>query len=300
MTEDPALTVLLVAHGTIACEEEIPDFLRDIRQGRAAPPALIEEMRHRYRLIGGSPLLAHTSAQAAALAERLSCPVRVAMRFGAPRVEDVLSDLGVEDVVCLLPAAPLSVRVYEGAARRSLASLPHPPTMIAAAPWANEEPLVRHWAEALRLGLLRAKAPCQVILTAHSLPSIVIERGDSYQVEFEAMVRAVLAAAGLEGVIAYQSQGQSGDRWLGPSLLERMTEAQAAGRESVLVAPLGFLSEHVETLFDLDIEARAQAQGLGLEFLRLEAPGTAVGLISAMENAVRSALGGRQGPARAG
>jgi ferrochelatase len=80
MTEHPASTVLLVAHGTITSDEEIPDFLRDVRQGHPAPPALIEEMRHRYRLIGGSPLLTHTRAQAAALAQRLSCPVRVAMR----------------------------------------------------------------------------------------------------------------------------------------------------------------------------------------------------------------------------
>jgi ferrochelatase len=209
-------------------------------------------------------------------------------------------DLTVDDVVCLLPAAPLSVRVYEAAARRSLASLAHPPELITVAPWAHEAPLILHWAEALQAGLLRTKAHCQVILTAHSLPSVVIERGDTYQVEFERMVAAVLEAAGIEGVIAYQSQGQSGDRWLGPSLLERMTAAKAAGMSSVLVAPLGFLSEHVETLFDLDIEARAQAEGLGLEFLRLEAPGTAEGLISAMQSAVRGALAGREGPQRAG
>jgi ferrochelatase len=300
MTKDPSWTVLLVAHGTIARDEDIPDFLREVRQGHPAPPALIEEMRQRYRAIGGSPLLTHTRAQATALAEALGLPVRVAMRFSAPRVEDALRDLSPDDLVCLLPAAPLSVAVYEAAARRALSALPHPPQLVSVAPWGQEAALTRHWADLIRTNLLLAPPPCQLILTAHSLPQVVIERGDAYQVEFEAMVRDVLGLADTSGVIAYQSQGQSGGSWLGPSLLDRMQEAKAAGKRSVLVAPLGFLTEHVETLFDLDIEARAQAGQLGLEFLRLATPGSAAGLISAMQGAVRRVLQQHEGPGRSG
>lgn len=300
MTQAPSSSVLLLAHGTIARDEDIPDFLREIRQGHPASPALIEEMRQRYRAIGGSPLLSHTQAQAAALQERLQLPVRVAMRFSAPRVADVLGELGPDEIVYLLPAAPLSVAVYEAAARRALGALPHPPTLIPVAPWADQPPLIEHWAAAIQIALRAAPAPCQLILTAHSLPTVVIERGDAYQVEFERLARAVLGLAGETGTVAYQSQGQSGGPWLGPSLLECLQAAKAAGQRSVLVAPLGFLSEHVETLFDLDIEAKAQARDLGLEFLRLEAPGCAVGLISAMERAVREAMvGGPLGPLRA-
>lgn len=293
MTERTAWTVLLVAHGTISAPEEIPGFLQEIRQGRPAPEALIEEMRARYLAIGGSPLLAQTSAQAVALEQRLGLPVRVAMRFSAPRVEDVLGDLSASDGVCLLPAAPLSVAVYEAAARKSLSSLPHPPQMVAVASWALEAPLVLHWAAAIEQALAQSAEPCRLILTAHSLPSIVIERGDRYQVEFEAFAQAVLAKSGASGDIAYQSQGASGGAWLGPSLAECMDRAKSEGYASVLVAPLGFLCEHVETLFDLDIEAKHHAERIDLGFARLPTPGAAPGLVAAMENAVCRALDGR-------
>jgi protoporphyrin/coproporphyrin ferrochelatase len=285
MARPASVSVLLLAHGTISSEQEIPAFLQEIRQGRPAPPALIEEMRHRYRAIGGSPLLEHTRAQAAALEQRLGLPVRVAMRFSAPRLEAVLGQLGPDEVVHLLPLAPLSVPIYEAAARSALATLPHPPTLVSVLPWALERPLILEWAQRIREAYASAVPPCRLIVTAHSLPKIVIERGDRYEVQ------AVQAAAGVSGVIAYQSQGQSAGAWLGPTLLEELEAARTAGQKSVLVAPLGFVSEHVETLFDLDIEAKAQAEALGLEFLRLPTPGDSAGLISAMECALRRSLG---------
>jgi len=291
MARPASLSVLLLSHGTISSEEEIPAFLQEIRQGRPAPPALIEEMRHRYRAIGGSPLLEHTRAQAVELERRLGLPVRVAMRFSAPRLETVLAPLGPGDIVHLLPAAPLSVPIYEAAARSALASHPRAPTLVSVAPWALEPPLVHEWAERIREAYASARQPCQLILTAHSLPKIVIERGDPYEREFAAMVRAVQSEAGVSGVIAYQSQGQSPGAWLGPTLVEAFEAARRAGHASVLVAPLGFVSEHVETLFDLDIEAKAQAEALGLQFLRLAAPSSSTGLISAMERALRRSFG---------
>jgi len=290
MNERSPWSVLLVAHGTIADVADISGFLSEIRHGRPAPSALIEEMAARYRAIGGSPLLGQTEAQASALEARLGLPVRVAMRFSAPRVEDVLRDSIASERVVLLPAAPLSVAVYEAAARRALTSLVRPPELVAVAPWALEQPLVDHWALAIRDGVSRASAPCQVILTAHSLPKVVIDRGDRYQIEFEAFARAVQAAAGVDAAIAYQSQGQSEGEWLGPDLARTIEQARASGQRSVLIAPLGFLCEHVETLFDLDIEARAQADRLGIEFVRLPAPGAAPGLIAAMETAVRRVI----------
>jgi len=290
MNERTPWSVLLVAHGTIADEADIGAFLLEIRHGRPAPAALIEEMAARYRAIGGSPLLEQTEAQARALELRLGLPVRVAMRFSAPRVQDVLRDVGASERVILLPAAPLSVPVYESAARRALSSLDRPPELIAVAPWALEPSLVNHWASNLRARVGQSGAPCQVILTAHSLPTVVIERGDRYQVEFEAFARAVQVAAGVEAVVAYQSQGASEGEWLGPDLMRTIEEAATSGKRSVLVAPLGFLCEHVETLFDLDLEAKARADLLGIEFVRLPAPGAAPGLVAAMEAAVRRVI----------
>jgi len=305
MSERSPWTVLLVAHGTIAGEDEIPDFLREIRHGREAPPALIEEMRHRYRAIGGSPLLEQTTLQARALEERLGLPVRVAMRFSAPRIDSVLADLPPESEVCLVPMAPFSVPVYEAAVRRALEGLPHPPTLCSVEPWAKSPPLVAYWARviAAALGPLRgskAEAAPRLILTAHSLPSAVIAGGDRYQVEFESQVGAVLSAAGVHGVIAYQSQGKGGGSWLGPSLEERLDEAARAGERGVLLAPLGFLCEHVETLFDLDVEAKAHAERLGLSFSRLRTPGAAPNLIDALELAVSSVLSARAKEAASG
>lgn len=290
MTEPSPWIVLLLAHGTIAEFDEIPGFLEEIRHGRPAPPELIEEMLARYRAIGGSPLLSQTRRQAEALASRLQLPVRVAMRFSAPRVEDVLRDLTRGERVCLLPAAPLSVPVYEAAARRSLASFAHPPELFVVEPWGHQPALIEHWSSAIRSALTKAGDTARVILTAHSLPTSVIERGDRYQVEFEALARKILSHAEVEGDIAYQSQGASGGSWLGPTLSSALERAASEGRGSVLIAPVGFLCEHVETLFDLDIEAKNQASQLGLRFSRLPTPQAGSGLVTAMEVAVRRVL----------
>jgi ferrochelatase len=161
------------------------------------------------------------------------------------------------------------------------------PELVVAEPWGTHEALVRAHAEAIQPHLAPGTA---LVLTAHSLPLSVIRGGDGYQTQVEASARAVGAALGVEVELAYQSQGFDGGEWLGPSLLGALERARERGVRRIAVAPFGFLGEHVETLYDLDIEARARADELGLELVRVPALGVASGLIDALEDLVRRGL----------
>jgi ferrochelatase len=284
---------LFLAHGTVSDLDEIPGFLARIRHGRPPPPELVAETRRRYQLIGNSPLLEVTREQAAKVESRLGMPVLVGMRLSDPSVESALERavaLGLTRLA-VVPLAPFSVLVYGGHAERVAATLRERgvrvPELVVAPPWGTHAALVRAHAEAIQPFLLQGTA---LVLTAHSLPLSVIRSGDGYQTQVEASARAVGAALGLELELAYQSQGFDGGEWLGPSLLGTLERARDRGVRRVVVAPFGFLGEHVETLYDLDIEARARAEELGLALVRVPALGVASGLVDALEDLVRRGL----------
>lgn len=285
-------TVLLVAHGTVENLEDMEQFLFEIRRGRAASPELLGEMCAKYRHVGGSPLLSHTRNQASALERELGIPTRVAMRLWHPRVSDVCEDLGPQDRVCLVPLAPFSVAVYEEAARRDLRRLVEPPQLSCVKPWGGAPQLLASFAAETLKHLKPSGSPTRelVILTAHSLPQAVIDRGDRYQIEFESCAREVERLVGRDSVLAYQSQGADGGIWLGPTLLQRMQQAKREGYERVVISPIGFLSEHIETLYDLDVEARMHAQALELEYVRVPALGDHPGLVSSLASAARGTM----------
>jgi ferrochelatase len=284
---------LFVAHGTVTDLDEIPAFLARIRHGRPAPPELVAETRRRYRLIGNSPLLEVTLDQAARVASLVGMPAFVGMRLSDPSVESALTkaaELGVERLA-VVPLAPFSVHVYgahvEKVAKELRASGARVPALVMTPPWGTHEALVRAHADAISPHL----APdTLLVLTAHSLPLSVISAGDGYQTQVEASAQAIGAALGVEYELAYQSQGFDGGQWLGPTLDATLERAGERGVKRVVVAPFGFLGEHVETLYDLDIEARALAEKLGLEFVRVPALGVAPGLIDALSDLVRRGL----------
>jgi protoporphyrin/coproporphyrin ferrochelatase len=258
--------VMLLAHGTVSDLGDLPGFLTRIRRGRPPSEALVLEMRHRYEAIGGSPLLALSERQAEALARRLGRPCVAAMRLSSPEPNEVfprLSQLGV-DTVCLLPLAPFSVSVYIEAAREVL---PPGTELRGVPPWGSHPAFIE--AHVVRIGPHLRREPGEVVvLTAHSLPRRVIEMGDPYARQFEACAELVGKALGAPFRVAYQSQGADGDDWLGPDLLGVIEQEKAAGARRVVIAPIGFVAEHVETLYDLDIEARKHTEALGLEFAR--------------------------------
>jgi protoporphyrin/coproporphyrin ferrochelatase len=286
----PANTgVLLVAHGTVENLDDLAAFVQRIRHGRPAPPGLVEELRRRYEAIGGSsPLLQTTRQQAQALAKRLEAPVLVAMRLWDPGVEHALhgaAALGLSRMV-LIALAPFSQHVYWDAAVKTAAAAKSSVQLVPSAPYAEEPEFV-----AAQVDLLERHAPASaaVVLSAHSLPRIAIERGDPYAHLVEASARAISERLGRPARLCYQSQGADGGDWLGPSVRETLTALAAEGQREVAWAPFGFLADHVETLYDLDVEARAIAQELSLSLVRVPALNLHPGLIGALSAvAIRS------------
>jgi ferrochelatase len=293
----PARTaVLLTAHGTVEELDELPGFLARIRGGRPVPPELLAETRRRYELIGGSPLLRVTEEQAMLLERRLAVPVFVGMRLAEPTLDDALAraeERGSEHVV-LLPLAPFSVHVYAAAAEaargRRLELGKRPPALSVVAPWGQNSHFVRAQARAIRPHLA---AGSRLVLTAHSLPLAALRGGDPYAEQVTACAAAVGKELEQPFELAFQSQGADGGEWLGPTLKAALEGAKRDGARRVVVAPIGFLSEHVETLYDLDVEARGLADGLGLEWERVPALGHAEGLIEALADVATKATTGR-------
>ena len=273
--------VLLVAHGTVENLDDLGAFVARIRHGRPAPPGLVEELRHRYEAIGGSPLLQITRDQAQALGRRLEAPVLVAMRLWEPGVERALmgaAALGLKRLV-VIALAPFSQHVYWDAASKAKTAAQSDIELVPSAAWGEEPAFVAAHAEIIRRHLAEGDA---VVLSAHSLPRIVIDRGDPYARLVEASARSVGDQLGMATRLCYQSQGADGGDWLGPSVRETLTEVARSGARRVVWAPFGFIADHVETLYDLDIEARAIADELSLPFARVPALNLHAGLVEAL------------------
>lgn len=294
--------VLLSCHGTVSNLDDVPAFLANIRRGRPAPPEMVKEIQHRLEAIGGSPLMRHTQDQADGLAERLGIPCVVAGRLWGPYPDAVLGVLAREGRtrVLSLPLAPQSVHVYNQAVRAAAAAMEPPLTIVEGPTWGDEPALIDAFADTVREGLERAAAvhagpPSEtaIVLSAHSLPLRILASGDPYETQFRAM--AALVAARFEGsghpvTVAFQSQGMTDDAWLGPDLPSTFRGLKDGGARAVVVAPIGFLAEHVETLYDLDIDAPKLAAAVGVAYARAPAPCARPRLVDALEAVARRAL----------
>jgi ferrochelatase len=285
--------VLLMAHGTPSALDEMPEYLRLVRGGRPASPELVAEMRQNYAAIGGrSPLTEITHAQAEALRARLGAavPVAVGMRNWRPFIKDAMVELaaaGVDRVIGI-PLAPqfstLSVQKYVDAA---LAALPPGIRFEAVHSFATHPLLLQAFGERLREA--QPQAGEAIVFTAHSLPVRVIAAGDTYAEEVAATARGVAAQAGIaEYLIAYQSAGRTPEPWIGPDLSDVIRERAAAGRRSLLAAPIGFVCDHTEILFDIDVQAAAAARDCGVTLRRTGSLNTSPTFIATLEQLVRS------------
>jgi ferrochelatase len=297
--------VLLTCHGTVETLDDLPAFLANVRRGRPAPADLLAEVRRRYELVGRSPLMDTSRQQAAALEARLGIPVRVAGRLWSPLPGEILaelSSLGATRVLSL-PLAPQSVHVYHAAVSEAARARPEL-EIVEAAPWGTEPALIGALCETVdealadveRLAPARPANELPIVLTAHSLPERVLRAGDPYEAQFRAMASQV--AARFEGrghpvSVAFQSQGATEEPWLGPDLDATFASLSGAGHSAVIVAPIGFQAEHVETLYDLDIEARALAAARGHSvFARAPAVGARAGFVDALLAVARRHLHG--------
>ena len=313
--------VLLMAYGGPDSLDDVEPFLLDIRGGRPTPPGLVEEIRDRYAAIGGrSPLLEISRAQAAGLEERLnrdieSAPGRepqtrfrtfVGMRHWAPYIHDTvaeIADAGLTDIValCLAPHySRLSIGAYLARLREAVEAQQargRDLRVTAVESWGRHPLFLDAVARKVRDGLDRwpkdERDEVEILFTAHSLPTKVIDEGDPYEEQLLATARGVVERlqAGRAGEPAwsfcYQSAGASSIPWLGPALEDVVPERAAAGRNDLLVAPIGFVADHVEILYDLDVEARAIACEHGVRLRRTESMNTDPGFLAALAAIVR-------------
>ncbi len=272
--------VLLASHGSIDDLDDLMAFVTNVRRGHAPPSDLVTELRRRYEAVGGSPLNAISATVSRKLERRLGVPVEWASRLWKPYVRDVLLDLAKRgiDRVALVPLAQHSALVYAASARAA-AEEAHV-ELVCASNWGQTPALCQAFADRVidAIGPPSGSGPTAVVMTAHSLPRSVIEAGDPYEREVRAAaatIAGLVAARAKESTrfeVAFQSQGLAGaggaNPWLGPDIPTTLDAVSARGDRRVVFAPIGFLADHVEVLYDLDIEARAMAAGRGLAYAR--------------------------------
>jgi ferrochelatase len=287
--------VLLMAHGTPVSPADMPEYLRLVRGGRPPSPELVAEMRHNYEAIGGrSPLTDITFEQAGLLRRRLGdgVPVAVGMRNWKPFIADAVASLEPSrfDRLIGIPLAPqystLSVQKYIDTAR---AALPSGVEFVPVPSFHLHPLLVRAFAE--RLAEAGPRQGETIVFTAHSLPARVIENGDPYANEVAATAQAVAAQAGIAAYhLAYQSAGRTPEPWIGPDLPAAIAERAAAGDRRLLIVPIGFVCDHTEILFDIDVQAAAAARGCGVTLRRTASLNTSPTFVAMLEDLVRSRL----------
>jgi ferrochelatase len=305
-----ATAVLVMAYGTPSGPDDLEAYYTHIRRGRRPPPELLAELRARYEAIGGrSPLLEITRAQASRLRAALrgaghgDVHVAVGMKHAAPFLEDTARQLaasGAERVVGLALAphySRMSVQQYGDRVQAALAEAPGGgPRFTLVRSWATEAGYVRYLQAAVGDALARlgpAAAGAEVVFTAHSLPERILGAGDPYPDELRATAEAVALAAGLERwSIAWQSAGRTPEPWIGPDVLDVLPKLAEAGASGVVVCPAGFVADHLEVLYDLDVEAAAEARALGLPFARTAAPNADPALAAALADVVAAHLPG--------
>jgi ferrochelatase len=320
--------VLLLAHGTPETIEQIPEYLRNVVSGRPLPQAVIEEIQHRYSLIGRSPLTEITLQQGRLVEAELaaagqSVKVYVGMRNWRPYIPDVVQQMradGVEEaaVLCMAPQnSRTSVGLYRRAVEAEAAGI----RIDFTSGWAHHPLLIEAFAERLRPALSKLSAevgvPVAVLFTAHSVPSRTVEvsaasegqprfwpgeRADPYAEE--AKGTAALVAASVPEIsqwwFAFQSQGASGGPWIGPSVESMLDSIAAAGVTAVVLQPIGFLCDHVEILFDVDILFREYAAKLGIKLQRPESLNASAALARAVADLAGQGLGRLNEPLQRG
>jgi ferrochelatase len=254
--------VLLLAHGSPESLDDVPEFVRHITGGRPLPPAMLEEIRYRYSLIGKSPLTEITMDQARKLEQELGLPVYVGMRNWKPFIGETVRQMlsaGVDQIVaiCLAPQnSSTSVGMYKKAL---FAEMPPGVSVRFIEAWHDHPLLIQAFAEKLEpvWQSVRAEigAPVPVVFTARSVPTRTIAAGDPY--DQQAKETAGLVGSKIPGLssdlryFAFQSQGMSGGPWLGPTVENVIVELRKKGSRGVIIAPIGFVCDHVEVLYDV-------------------------------------------------
>ncbi|HSY63978.1 MAG TPA: ferrochelatase [Terriglobales bacterium] len=300
MANPDKTAVLLLAHGSPDSVEEVPEFLLRVTGGRPLPQPVVDEVKHRYGLIGRSPLTELTLKQAELLARELGLPVYVGMRNWKPFVADAVGAMtsdGIEHVVAIC-LAPQNSRTSVGLYRSALSENQTRFSIDFVDSWHDHPLLIKAFAEKLRLGLDRSrreagKQNVPIIFTAHSVPERTIAEGDPYESQAKETASGVAREAGLapgDWSFAFQSQGMSGGKWLGPRVEDTILALKQSGHRAVFIQPIGFLCDHVEVLYDIDIGFRQFAEQQGMRLWRAESLNDSLMLAAALADITRSRL----------
>lgn len=305
--------LLFLAYGGPDSLDDVEEYLLDIRGGRETPKALVEEIKERYALIGGrSPLLEITRAQSRAVADRLNAELDglhfvsyVGMRHWRPYIRETIADVvanGHDSVVAIV-MAPHYSRMSVGKYREQLeAAIEDTGALLDVTfigSWHDHPGFIEAIANNVHAARRRFPAAVRddvtVVFTAHSLPAALIQQGDPYDEQLRETARLVAERAGIaedRWTFSYQSAGASTPRvkWLGPQIEDVVVELAEAGRTNILVVPVGFVADHVEILYDIDIEARQEAEKAGARLERTESMNTNPQFIAAVADIVQGAV----------
>lgn len=292
-----------MAYGTPPDLDAVEEYYTDIRGGRPPPADLLEQLVARYRAIGGtSPLLEITSAQARGIEERLGIKTYLGMKHAPPFIRDGVAAMakdGVEQAVGLVLAphySKMSIGDYASRAAAGAEETGWKGSLEVLRSWHLEpgyiEFLARAVSDALHSLAETARADTMVVFTAHSLPARIVQAGDPYPEQLQETAQAVADLCGLRRWrIGWQSAGHSGDPWLGPDVLEITTDLASDGARGVVVCPCGFVSDHLEVLYDLDIECRDLADDLGIAFARTASPNIDPSFLDTLADVALKAFG---------
>ncbi|MGH7164832.1 MAG: ferrochelatase [Nitrospiraceae bacterium] len=281
------IAVLLMAMGGPDSLESVEPYLLDVRGGRPTPPDLVEEIRERYRVTGGkSPVLGITREVARKLEQKLNGPggeqyrVYVGLRHWHPYIKEAYAEL-LDDQperligLCMAPQySAMSIGAYIKKVEEARTALGGDFSVTYVQSWHRHPRLIKAIVDNVQAGLqqfppeVRSRVP--IIFTAHSLPERILQMKDPYPDEVRGTMAAVCEQLGpVTAHFAFQSQGRSGEKWLGPDVETTLEDLYGAGHRHVLIAPIGFLSDHVEILYDVDIEFRRLAQSKGIQLERI-------------------------------
>ena len=281
--------VVLMAYGSPERLADVPAYYADIRGGRPIAPEHLADLEERYRRLGvedSNPLNEITEATRAALERELGIPVYTGMKHWTPRIADAAAHAAGADRVVGLVLAPhyseLSIKGYREQLEQALDGRSE---LRFVESWHDEPAFIDVLADKVR------DVDAHVVFTAHSLPARILEQGDPYKDQLLETARLVAERGGVaEWSFSFQSESPTGEPWLGPDILDHLETLSARGVESVLICPVGFVSDHLEIRWDIDVEAMELAGELGVELSRIEMPNDEPAFIAALAGIVRRTL----------
>jgi protoporphyrin/coproporphyrin ferrochelatase len=287
------IAVVLMAYGSPERLADVPAYYADIRGGRSAAPAHVDDLVARYRRLGieeSNPLNAVTERTRSALEQELGLPVFTGMKHWQPRIAaaaEAALATGATTVAGLVLAphySRLSIGVYQEQLEEAVAGRAE---VVFVESWHDDPGFVDFLADRIR------GTAAHVVFTAHSLPARILAEGDPYRDQLLETARLVAEAAAVDDwSFSFQSESPTGEPWLGPDILDHLADLHAAGTKRVLVCPVGFVSDHLEIRWDIDIEAQERAAELGLRLDRIEMPNDDPHFVSVLAEVVRGALAG--------